>query len=543
MEAKYPFILITFFLIFLLGLTISSLERSGVINNWDKRRCEIPVMTASMFFKQDSDPRTNTEFAKDNFNFCMKQYIDNFMTLLIAPITALFGKQTNLASSALDMVNTVRKIASTLYNTLSSFLDTYYRKFNASVYEISRIIQFLQMAMRRLNAMVISMIYTGITIFRGMLNTIQFIIKVILIICGILIAIIIILIFVLFPFIPMILSVLGAIVATVMGLVMVMSGDVAQEANNDKGGFCFSENTMITLENNDNIIQVPVHSIKIGDSLGDNCGKITAVIKMVGSEVDLYDINGINVSGSHLVLGTDCVWKSVAEDERSIKITQKSDTLFCFNTTSHNIPVYSNALNKNIIFRDWEELPDDDIVGQYEWLFTILKLLNSGLHYYKWKDGLNNISNEIPVVSKNTKIKTTTGYVEISSLSLRNTIVDSKGNEQSVLGIIEGVVDNTVDNTVNDNTPNTASTWNTELFELNNGVWIKGESTVLPNTGELLKGMNLITETGEFVIWCEYSKTEKVVRDFTDIGYKEIYKTYPLVSTRLRLLTPTTENI
>jgi hypothetical protein len=37
---------------------------------------------AAMFFKPDSDPRTSGDFAKDNFDFCMKTYIDKFMTLL-----------------------------------------------------------------------------------------------------------------------------------------------------------------------------------------------------------------------------------------------------------------------------------------------------------------------------------------------------------------------------------------------------------------------------------------------------------------------------
>ena len=67
------------------------------MNNWDKRRCELPVAMAARFFKPDWDPRTKGEFANDNFDFCMKQYIDKFMALLMAPINALFGKHTNLS--------------------------------------------------------------------------------------------------------------------------------------------------------------------------------------------------------------------------------------------------------------------------------------------------------------------------------------------------------------------------------------------------------------------------------------------------------------
>ena len=121
MDTKWPFMLIAFGLTLALGLTIASLERTGVMNNWDKRRCELPVVMAAMFFKPESDPRTKNTFAKDNFDFCMKSYIDKFLNLLMTPINALFGKQTNLAGSALDMINTIRNIAASMYKFLSEY--------------------------------------------------------------------------------------------------------------------------------------------------------------------------------------------------------------------------------------------------------------------------------------------------------------------------------------------------------------------------------------------------------------------------------------
>jgi hypothetical protein len=71
---------------------------------------------------------------------------------------------------------------------------------------------------------------------------------------------------------------------------------------------------------------------------------------------------------------------------------------------------------------------------------------------------------------------------------------------------------------------------------------MKGVSTVREST-ENACGLTLITESGDFIIWDEIEKKEKIVRDFTEIGYKEIHKTYPLVSSRLRLLKPTNEII
>lgn len=525
MDAKWPFILIAFGLLFALGLTISSLERSSVMRNWDKRRCELPVTFTSMFFKPDWDPRTKSDFAKDNFNFCMGQYVDNFMKLLMTPINAIFGKQANLATSAIDMVNTIRNLASTLMNTLMGFLDTYYRKFNASIYEMSRIIQYLRMAMRRANAMVISMLYTGLTMFRGLLNTIQFVIKVILIICGIMLAIIIILIFILFPFIPIILSVLGAIISTVLILVMTISGEVGAQASSDKSGFCFSEKTKIIIKENGKEIERSVCDIKIGDELSNNCGKITAVIQMNGKDVQLYNINGIIVSGSHLVLGTDNNWKAVSSDERAQKASEKSKILYCFNTTSHCIPIYSEEIKDYIMFRDWEEIPDSDELGQYTWIYTILSSLNNNTNYSKWKNGLK-VSSDLPIMGMKVKVLTAVGYKELSKLKLNDKILDRNGNEQEILGLVYGEIQRIKDGN---------GKWNTELYEWRDGIWIKGCSTVKDGKGNAY-GITLITESGEIIIWDEIERKNKIVRDFTEIGYKEIYKTYPLVESRLRLL-------
>jgi len=537
MESKWPFILLTFGLTFALGLTIASLERNGVMNNWDSRRCDFPVMMAAMFFKPESDPRGSTRFAQDNFNFCMKSYIDKFMNLLMTPVSVLFDKQVNLAGSAVDMINTVRKLAATMYAQFSKYLTKFFGEFNRSVYEISRIIQYLRMAMQRANAMTMSMVYTGITMFRGMINTIQFIMKVILIICGIMLAIIIILIFVLFPFIPMILAVLGAIVATVLSLTMIIGGSLATEASNSMGGFCFSETSEIIVKEHNKEKTKSVKDIKIGDELGSNCGKVTAIILMNGKDVELYSINGIIVSGSHLVLGLNRIWKSVSTDERAKKVDNTSNILYCFNTTTHTIPVFSpefQEISNPIMFRDWEEFDDNDQLGEYTWTYTILKMLNNNSNYPKWKDGLK-VNMNVPVMGRNVKVKTNMGFVELSAIlswwssKMWLRCITRDGEEQDILGVVSAEIDGIDDNN---------GLWNTELYEYNNGVWIKGLSTV--KESKEIKGsacgMTLITESGEFIIWDEIEQKEKIVRDFTEIGYKEIHKTYSLVSSRLRLL-------
>lgn len=533
MEAKWPFILLAFGLIFVIGLLLATMERTSVMNNWEERRCEIAIMMASRFFKPDSDPRTNDQFADDNFNFCVKSYVDKFMALFMAPINALFSKQSDVTGNALGIVNTIRKMAQTMYNEFSAYLASYFKKFNTSVFQLSRIIQHLRMAVNRMSAMAISMIYSGITLFRGMINSIQAVIRVILIICGIMIAIIIILFFVLFPFIPMIMTTLTAIVTLVIALSAVMSSSVVGDAQSKKGGFCFAESTQIMVRDTDgNIIKKLVKDIKIGDELGNDRGKVTTVLHMSGKEIKLYNLNGILVSGSHLVKGTDDIWKEVEQDERAIKTSNESSILYCFNTTTNMIPVYS-ADNHIINFRDWEELDNEDEIGQVIWNHLILTILNTRIkdtELYEcidnneWKSAIGQTS-EIPLVGKEYLVKTKNGFIPILTIKIGDKVINRFGKESEVLGIVKGEI---TDSNEKENK------WSTGVYEWLNNQWKKSVNTM--KIGEnTIEGMYLITDSGEFTLLDEHENRERHVRDFTEIGYDSIHETYSFVASRLRI--------
>jgi hypothetical protein len=538
MDAKWPFMLITLGLLILLGISISTIEKSSVLRNWNKRRCEFPVMAAGMFFKPKDDPRSSSQFASDNFTFCMKSYVEKFIELAFSPFQAVFSKHTAIAGDAMNMLGTLRNITKAMYDAFLGFMQPFFRRFTASIYEMGRIVQYLRMAVRRANAVMMSMLYQGLTMFRGMINTIQFIIKVVLIICGIMLAIIIILIFILFPFIPLILSVLGAIIATILGMIMVISGSV-DKAVSMKQGFCFGKSTKIFVKAEDGSNKlVSVSQVKLGDELAHNCGKVTAVIRMEGNDIKLYNLKGIFVSGTHVVETEDKDWKLVAEDKRSIKTEQTSSILYCFNTTTNKIPIYAPELvekstkNRVIFFRDWEEIPDEDLKGQYGWNYTILKTLNNSSNYMKWKDGLSRFNNT-PLLSEDTLIKTMKGYISLKEIQYKKTtekVVDRYGQEQFILGVVDAYVEN-VDVDINNK-----SGWHTELYEWDkdNNIWIKGISTINPGN-KTLKGKTLITSKGEIIIWDNITKSEKVIRDFTDIGYNSIHQTYSYVAERLRL--------
>lgn len=531
MTEKWPFFLITFLLLFGLGLTIANLERNQVMANWSDRRCEIPVVMAAAFFRPESDPRTGSEYAKDNFDFCLKSTVEKFISMFMVPIQALFGKQVRVTGDAMNMVDTIRKMATNMYNSFFAYMDRYFTKFNTAVFEMSRITQHLKMAMGRLNAIAVSMIYAGISLFRGIMNFIQAVIRVVLIICGIMLAIIIILWFILFPVIPVILATLGAIVTAVMVFTGILSDELSSDAQSKMGGFCFSEGTMIRVLSKDGSVATKkVEDIQLGDILADQCGTITALIHMKGDDIPLYNLNGILVSGSHLVMGTDGLWKSVTDDERAIRTEKTSPIIYCFNTTTNNIPI--SAQDQSVIlFRDWEELGNTDSKGQFIWNYMVSSMLHSNKHYTEWKNNIRPHC-EDALMGPNVLVKTMDGFIPIHKVQF-GSVVDRYGESQPVLGCIkESIMNATQENGI----------WYTERYEYcpineSEGTWVKSDNTVKQGADTLV-GYALITESGEYIIWDETEKKEKIIRDFTEVGYQDIHKTYEFLEARLRMMNP-----
>lgn len=529
MTEKWPFFLLTFLLLFGLGITIANLERNQVVAQWSDRRCEIPVIMAASFFRPASDPRTDSDFAKDNFDFCLKSTVEKFISMFMVPIQTLFGKQVNVTGDAINMVDTIRKIATSMYTSFFSYMDRYFTKFNMAVFEMSRITQHLKMAMGRLNGIAVSMIYAGISLFRGIMNFIQAVIRVVLIICGIMLAIIIILWFILFPVIPVILATLGAIVTAVMVFTGILSSELSSDAQGKMGGFCFAEGTMVHVVSREgHIIQKKVEDIQLGDQLADQCGEITALIHMKGSDIPLYNLNGICVSGSHLVMGTDGLWKSVADDERAVKIDRISPIIYCFNTTSNNIPIVS-VDGSIILFRDWEELGNTDTKGQFIWNYMVSSMLHSNAKYNDWKHNIRPHC-EDALMGPNVLIKTANGFVPMHTIHF-GSVLDRHGKSQAVLGCIKESLWNAKQED---------GTWHTERYEYQpknekDGTWVKSIHSVQPGT-ETLIGYALITESGEYIIWDDKEQKEKIIRDFTEVGYQDIHKTYEFLEARLRMM-------
>jgi hypothetical protein len=208
-------------------------------------------------------------------------------------------------------------------------------------------------------------------------------------------------------------------------------------------------------------------------------------------------------------------------DKRATPCDKKSAIIYCFNTTSNNIPIRGKT--STILYRDWEELDNDDVQGQFLWNYLILSELNRYRDYHKWRKDVK-YDCEVALLGKKVKVKTKQGWKYISEISFQGgTVLNRYGKEQGVRGVVYGEIEKAKYGT---------ETWHTELYEDQDGIWVKGNSTIL-HGAENIQGMSLITDDGEFIIWDDETKKEVMIRDFTEIGYQTIHETYPFISARL----------
>jgi hypothetical protein len=133
---------------------------------------------------------------------------------------------------------------------------------------------------------------------------------------------------------------------------------------------CFDKKTRVYLQDGS---FKHIQDIRVNDVLIDN-SIVNAKIKVTSENLDMYNLNGIIVSESHIVKdGFD--WIPVKNHPLAIKIDKYEEPyLYCLNTSNKII-----VLN-NIVFTDWDEIYEDNLEFVMDYIYSrnISKNINRG---------------------------------------------------------------------------------------------------------------------------------------------------------------------
>jgi hypothetical protein len=508
-----PLLITTLVLISTFVYTVSQAEISELRANWNERRCEpMSIMMAQMIPTDDSVNRS--DFSSENFQFCLNGLIDSSLAIFLSPVLKIFEKQLDTTNTVQKATNSLRTSAASLTKPLNSAFQGMYNKLNGILHQTIRIFYKINTIFNRIFGISTASIFAGVSMVKGIQNSINYIIYVILLILGILVILTIFFFFILFPYIPIILTTIAIISTTVAGAA----------AAGMSGSFCVAPSTVVAMKNG---VWKRVDEVQPGEVLEDG-SIVEGILQTTGKDASCVNIHYITLSESHLVFDEQKeLWVSAGDHSAVLPCSKISNpkTLYCLNTSSRTWRVKADkSSTSSLLLRDWEELPDKK---NYElgWEALVYELLNrQAVHNTSGfsEPGRGLFGPETILLTQKK------GIIPIGEVEIGDFVLDHNNFFTEVLGLYKDSSE-----FVPSSGPNPAvwsyyegkrvwkHPYEKHLFDYNNQHH--------PNM-KVQAGFHLVTESGTFMakdLW---------VRDFTEVGHKRIHETYPFILHRLNLI-------
>ncbi len=477
------------------GILIARMGRTAVMKDWANRRCEIPIMFAGSFYKPDSDPRTPGQFSADNFSYCIKQMQKTAMGTAFAAPLKIFEKQVAAAKTVAESQNADKLgIANLLNGIVGQILGDFYKRFRIFGDQLSRIMQRFRMSYDRVAGAVNTIALAGLSMMQAIFNAYNTVILVVIIILSVIAGVFILFFFTLFPFIPMLLSA----VAVLAGAGYAVGGlaDV----------FCFAPDTQVEMADGSSR---KMEDLQLGDIL-EGGGVVQGMYVMNGRDADMYSLDGVIVSGDHLVwnemTGRYCAVAEHPAARRPAAGAAASPALvYC--------PLISNRSLRagGHWFRDWEEIEE---VSEGKWHSLIAGMLDSTAPLpASFSAGF---TDKVDVFSENFREWIPIDCVSIGDRVLMKT-ADGQFEYSPVLGktVVEGEYDDDA--------------------QIGPATWLhSAEGWKHPAVNYLKEGLlyNLITKSGHFMVKTPAGQIS--VRDAFEVGISRIEETYTFTANELR---------
>jgi hypothetical protein len=479
------------------AVIMSTMERKSIMANWAKQRCQPTTLFSSFLFKPDSYDGSASEFAADNFRFCMKQLASAAAQAAVAPAAGMMGKQVDAGGVIAGMVNSARASFSDKFKGfIRFFLDSIYAPFERGIRQVSIVTQYLNSAIGRINAIILSMVYMGLTLYTTLTNSIAFIISVTILVLGILSGVFIPMFFVLIVF-------LALLIGTVTFVTEMGYGDLVK---GPAEVFCFARGTQVATEDGG---RVPIETLKVGDELLGG-GRVEGMLTFSGAGATIYRIDDTLVSGAHLVYAGG-QWMPVSQATDAKRTNIICPILYC--PIVSNCIIYAGAgqLTK---FADWEEV-SGAAADAYDQ--EVRRLLGCGTAAAPTL--APGFQETIPVITKNN------GPCGIQAVRIGDYVLDADDKWTEVLGIVRRTVK------VGFCSSTAPATDGIISYNFAARKWEqlpKGSSAPATDEESVEQTIyHLVTSSGSFAVIA--AGNGYVVRDATEVGWDKIDTLTPLV--------------
>ena len=502
------------FSVLTIGLTIvltgviATAFRVNIADSWDEKRCDPYVVPIAAFFKPTNDPRSPSEFATDNWNFCQKQYMQRVIAIaaeapksLVASAGATVGMMQNVASGVGDIFYNVWRMCYQTYSTFMTKMKEVAKLFQNFMINLYSIVE-------RLNASAVSIIFSLIALIITVINSIQVTLIVAIIVIGIIIILQIILFFFLLPISGLIITITALVSVVVVSVATAIAAAMVSELFSP--GACFAPDTSVQLK--DGSLQA-ISAIKLGDVLRDG-GRVTAT-HCFRSRDTFYNLEGIRVTGDHLIADPERPTNRIRVSDHPAAVEEKGcrtheKEMWCLTTTTRRIPCIGTS--GILLFADWEEISDSDVPSLMKWYNEVWHSLNGPRAAPKPSEAAieaeSGLSPDCQIMCKDWMGRQI--LKNVSDIRIGDHVCDSPTSTTKVVGKVTIAGDQATDAVNVGGQLVSCATWIKSLRGWNHAQGVVHE--VHP-----IRWEHLYTESGQFLIKGNY-----LVRDASDVGLSKL---------------------
>lgn len=416
------FVLITLTLLVLCCYCFIMINVQPIKDDWINQRCKPSVIPFAGLINAP-EGTSSTDFTKDNFDYCTQNIIKGVTGTAVQPLTFITTMITQLFDNIKQSINGIREMINKVRVNIQAVAQEIMGRIINVTIPLQQIIIGLKDVLAKVQGTMTAGLFTVLGSYytlKSLMGAIAQLIVTILVGLAAMIAALWVV-----PFTWGAAAANTAIFLAIsipMALILSFMTNVLKVNSNLKIPKikCFDKNTLLKMNDGS---KKPITEIYVGDRLF-NGNQVTAKIIVTTEGSEMYNLNGVIVSNSHIVKYND-KWLPVSDHPNSIKIENYNEPfLYCLNTTLKIIEI------NNIYFTDWDEIYDNNIT-KFNDLLSI-KFNNNKQKYtfktadiHKYYDG---------GIVEDTLIKLKNG----STKKIRNIEVgDILENDENVYGLVE----------------------------------------------------------------------------------------------------------
>uniref|UniRef100_A0A6C0KX85 Vint domain-containing protein n=1 Tax=viral metagenome TaxID=1070528 RepID=A0A6C0KX85_9ZZZZ len=328
-------------------------------DDWVNQRCRASVIPFAGIINPP-EGSTATEFTLDNFTYCVQNITTDIAGIAVAPLTYLMSTINAFFEELRQAFQYIRNLIDSLRQKFASISEEVLGRISNVVFTFFPVIIKIKDALEQSKGVMVSCIYTSLGSYYTLQSLLGAVVQIVVIVL-IALAVLIVISWLTLQFYIAIPGTIGfGIVAAFLTVILVFCVDVLHikvpgMPSPPKKPSCFDGNTLLKIENGE---YKKIKDIEVGDVLEED-GLVTAKMKLDATDIDMYSLFGIIVSGTHK-LKINNKWIYVREHIDAEKITYKEEIIYCLNTESKEIKINAPNINELINFIDWDEIYENE---------------------------------------------------------------------------------------------------------------------------------------------------------------------------------------